>query len=190
MGENLTKYLLALFIGSIATLVGYKFLVVDLNPKANAPQQEAPASVDPVFTTQTLPEQKDNAKDPLEDLNKALATVEGQNQAPPQRIEPAPDLNAQYEQSRLAVVENLQKQGSKLIDSRVFANKADCDTTIKKLYTEYRQRGVPKRDIVQTDAFSGSTGAVIMFNINGQLYYAGCASPPNIPWAVYVQFIR
>lgn len=188
MGEKFARYLLALLIGIGSIYVGYEFLVIDLNPKRKAQQQEAPVNVEPVFTTQTLPEEGSNPSAAAAEINNIIDTVNdvvSQPQSPGQQ-----DQNVHREAMRVKIVQEIEKQGSRVIDSRVFVNKADCDTTVKKLFAEYRKRGVPKSDIVDTDPFPNSTGAVIMFNINGQLYHAGCVSPPDIDWAVYVQFVR
>lgn len=188
MGEKFIRYLLAITIGLGSIVVGYKFLAIDLSlsKKVEAP----PVNVEPVFTTQTLPDEGGDAAAMAGEINNIIDTV-NDAVSEPQTLPPAqPDQNAHREAMRVKIVQDIEAKGSKVVDSRIFVNKADCDTTVKKLFAEYRKRGVPKSDIVEADPFPDSTGAVIMFNINGQLYHAGCISPEHIDWAVYVQFVR
>lgn len=194
MGKH-WQYLLAISIGLAATFVGYKFLAIDLGVGKILKKEDAPpVNVEPVFSVETIPEDGvpgSRAEQLKGEVDEFIGTVnEVVSQTPPPQPQVQPDANAQYEQTRLSIVENVQKQGSKVLDSRVFVHKEDCDTTVQKLMLEYKKRGIPETDIVETAPFPNSTGKVIMFNINAKLHYAGCVTAPNMDWAVYVQFVR
>ncbi len=157
------KFLLVVLLTAGAVFAGYKYLSIDLGALVNKAE---PENVEPVVTSRTLPV----------------------DEAQPAEAAPADPENARKEWALNDVRSRIQVHGGEVLDSRIFDDKAACDSTVHAVGTEYERRGIPATDMAQTAAFPGSTGAVIMLNNDGNLFYVGCIAWENNPWAIYVQF--
>lgn len=157
------KFLLVVLLTAGAVFAGYKYLSIDLNALIS---KADPENVEPVVTSQTLP---------VEEVSPAEAA-------------PA-DPDAERKEWALNDVRNrIQVHGGEVLDSRVFDDKTACDNAVRAVGAEYARRGIPATDMAETAAFPGSTGAVIMLNNDGNLFYVGCIARESNPWAIYVQF--
>ena len=99
---------------------------------------------------------------------------------------------ARVAQERADRLEVLKKEylndKADILDSKVFEDKAACDTTVRKVAEEYSRRGIPSTDMVETSPFPGSTGLVVMLRNDKYLYYAGCVTNDSMDWAAYIHF--
>lgn len=156
--------ILALTVGAV--LAGYKFLVI----RMDIPFVEQAPPPEPVLTMETLPDEQVGAPQTTVTETATATVSEGEN-------------------IRAYVVEHIVNNGAKMLDSRAFATKEECTAAVNTVTNEYRRRGIPDSDIAETVSFAGSDGVVYLVTNGGLLYYVGCMTQKNVPWATYVHFM-
>ena len=163
--QTFLKFLLIVCVTAGAVYVGYRFLSIRADFLFAAPE-EVQENLEPVLTVETLPDE----------------TIGGEAQAP------APDAMSEQEVILARVVDYFRINGSEVMDSRYFTDKAACDAAVRTVSQEYLRRGVPQQNMTETAPYVGSTGVVMMFTNQNVLHYIGCMAPDGENWAVYVQY--
>ena len=156
-------FIIAITAGAVA--VGYKYLSIDTTILRG--QEEAPPP-EPVLTMETLPDEQIGATQTT--ITETQTVSEG-------------------ERVRAFVVDYIVNNGAKMLDSKTFASKEQCSSAVSTVIAEYRRRGIPEQDIAETVAFPGSDGIVMLVTNGGLLYYVGCMTQQNSPWATYVHYM-